>query len=69
MFASADANKDGVVTLDEWTAAGRQEGFFMRLDANGDGKITRAEMQAFMANRAAGGPGGGAPRPAGGPSA
>ena len=39
--------------LAEWTAAGRD--FFGRMDANGDGKITRAEVQTFTAARTAGG--------------
>jgi hypothetical protein len=58
-----DTNKDGGISKDEWTAAGRPEQVFARLDANGDGKITLDEMKAAAARRAAGG--GGGPRPGG----
>ncbi len=37
-----DTNKDGVVTLEEWKAG--QEARFKRLDADGDGKLTEAEL-------------------------
>jgi Ca2+-binding EF-hand superfamily protein len=40
----ADANKDGVVTQAEFTAAATQR--FDRLDANKDGQVTREERQA-----------------------
>jgi hypothetical protein len=39
-----DANKDGVVDRAEWQAG--QEARFKRLDANGDGKLTEAELFA-----------------------
>jgi Ca2+-binding EF-hand superfamily protein len=48
-FKKMDANKDGVITLDEWTAAGRKEAGFKRVDANGDGKVTLQELQAALA--------------------
>lgn len=61
-FATADTNKDGAISLAEWTGAGRPEGFFARVDANGDGKVTQAEMAAMRAR----GPGGGQGGPGGG---
>ncbi|MEI9890833.1 MAG: EF-hand domain-containing protein [Caulobacteraceae bacterium] len=66
-FKQMDTNKDGSISKDEWTAAGRREQGFTRFDTNGDGKITLEEMKAVAASFAAGGggPGGGAPRPAG----
>jgi Ca2+-binding EF-hand superfamily protein len=48
----ADANKDGAVTLDEFAARPRQflvrrvEVEFKALDADGDGKLTKAEVDA-----------------------
>jgi Ca2+-binding EF-hand superfamily protein len=48
-FKKMDANGDGVITLDEWTNAGRKEAGFRRIDANGDGKITLQELQAALA--------------------
>jgi hypothetical protein len=47
-FDTIDANHDGVVTLDEWKAAGRNPDRFAEIDADHDGKITRDEMHAFM---------------------
>jgi hypothetical protein len=65
-FKQMDTNKDGSISKEEWTAAGRREQGFARIDANGDGKITLDEMKAAAARfgAAGGGPGGGA-RPAG----
>jgi membrane fusion protein (multidrug efflux system) len=45
MFQRADANRDGGVSLTEWTGAGRPEQAFGRVDGDGDGKITLQEMQ------------------------
>jgi membrane fusion protein (multidrug efflux system) len=45
-FQAADANRDGGVTLAEWTAGGRPDNAFARMDANGDGRVTLTEMQA-----------------------
>jgi len=48
----ADANKDGAVTFDEFAARPRQflvrriEAEFKALDADGDGKLTKAEVDA-----------------------
>jgi len=69
-FKQMDANKDGSISKDEWTAAGRREQGFARFDANTDGKITLDEMKTAAASFAAGGGGGpggggGGPRPGG----
>ena len=44
-----DKNGDGAVDKAEWTAAGRQADRFDAVDANKDGKITTAELEAAMA--------------------
>lgn len=49
MIKSWDKNGDGTVTRDEWTAAGRPAERFDIIDANKDGKITAAELEAAMA--------------------
>lgn len=49
MIKSWDKNGDGAVTRDEWTAAGRPAERFDIIDANKDGKITAAELEAAMA--------------------
>ena len=49
MIKSWDKNGDGAVTRDEWTAAGRPAERFDIVDANKDGKITAAELEAAMA--------------------
>jgi len=67
-FKQMDTNKDGSISKEEWTAAGRREQGFARFDANSDGKITLDEMKTVAASFAAGGgggPGGGGPRPGG----
>ena len=45
VFEEIDANKDGGVTIEEWTVAnpGAATSKFKRVDADGDGSITRAE--------------------------
>jgi Ca2+-binding EF-hand superfamily protein len=44
-----DKNGDGVVDKDEWVAAGRPAERFAAVDANKDGKVTAAELEAAMA--------------------
>ena len=46
-FAAIDTNKDGALSLQEWTAAGRKERGFKMVDGDGDGKVTPAELQAI----------------------
>jgi hypothetical protein len=48
-FEAMDTNHDGVITLDEWKAAGRRENRFAMIDADHDGRITREELRAAMA--------------------
>lgn len=75
-FAGADANGDGALTLDEFTADGMR--YFGVLDRSGDGGISPAEVAAYEAtvDRAflsietlMTGPGGGARRGGGRPAA
>ena len=49
IFKRLDANGDGVITLEEWLAAGRKETGFKLVDTNVDGKITLEELQAAIA--------------------
>ena len=49
MFDKADANRDGVLTLEEWKAAGRRERGFSMIDADRDGKLTPEELRAAAA--------------------
>jgi Ca2+-binding EF-hand superfamily protein len=49
VFKALDKNGDGVVTLDEWVAAGRPEELFHLIDANHDGKLTLEELTAGSA--------------------
>jgi hypothetical protein len=44
MFDRGDVNKDGVVTKEEFLA--QSEEAFKQLDTDGDGKITKAEVEA-----------------------
>ena len=59
LFAQADANGDGSLTLDEFktfkqlVAEKRTELMFQRLDANGDGKVTLNEINAAHTARRA----------------
>jgi len=45
MFAIMDANKDGVLTKEEFAAHGMADDF-AKYDKNGDGKVTRDEFNA-----------------------
>jgi hypothetical protein len=49
LIARWDKNGDGAVDKGEWTAAGRPAERFDAVDANKDGKITAAELEAAMA--------------------
>ncbi len=49
IFAAIDTNTDGVITLAEWTAAGRRELVFRVIDANRDGRIVGPELAGAMA--------------------
>jgi Ca2+-binding EF-hand superfamily protein len=51
MFAKTDANQDGAISLEEWTAAGRRERGFQMIDADHDGKVTPDELRAAAAKR------------------
>ncbi|TAJ69149.1 MAG: EF-hand domain-containing protein [Phenylobacterium sp.] len=44
-----DKNGDGAVDKAEWVAAGRPAERFDAVDANKDGKVTAAELEAAMA--------------------
>ena len=46
MFIKADTNQDGALSLEEWKAAGRRDRGFAMIDADKDGKITYAELEA-----------------------
>ena len=48
-FTVADANGDGVVSLEEATAAGLTEDQFRTADANGDGGLDEEEFTAATA--------------------
>ena len=55
VFSGADANHDGVVTLEEAKAYGTKMGVGKKLakeaDKNGDGCVDRAEVQAYYASK------------------
>jgi hypothetical protein len=46
----ADTNKDGRVTLVEWTNAGGTKKSFLLVDQNKDGVVTRTELIRFSSN-------------------
>lgn len=46
MFNEIDADKDGKVTSEEWTAAGAPDRMFQRSDADEDGSVTLEELNA-----------------------
>jgi Ca2+-binding EF-hand superfamily protein len=55
VFSGADADHDGVVTLEEAKTYGRKMGVGKKLateaDKNGDGCVDRAEVQAYYASK------------------
>jgi Ca2+-binding EF-hand superfamily protein len=58
MFKKADANGDGAITLDEFTANAPKDGkgpdaasLFAEIDSDGDGSVSRDESDAFIAKR------------------
>lgn len=54
----ADTDKDGMLTKEEWAAAGLPEPIFGMFDADADGKLTQDEVKAGrerMRQRRAGG--------------
>lgn len=46
----ADANKDGKITMVEWTNAGGDQRSFLLADQNKDGVVTRAELLRVGSN-------------------
>lgn len=62
-FAAADADKDGFLNRDEFSAAFptlKKEAFGI-IDADKDGRISHGEWQAFSGGHGMGGPGGASP--------
>jgi hypothetical protein len=55
-FKKRDANRDGIVTIDEAIRYGRAHGMANQMvreaDKNGDGALDKAEMEAYGASRA-----------------
>lgn len=49
IFKAWDKNKDGFLSLDEWTKAGRKEQGFRFVDTNSDSRITLDELKAGIA--------------------
>jgi hypothetical protein len=47
----ADSNKDGKVTVVEWTRAGGSQKTFLLVDQNRDGAVTRSELIRFGSNK------------------
>lgn len=70
-FHGADANRDGGVTFEEFTADGAR--WFGRLDADGDGRLSQIELAAYETSLRGFGPGprgpGAMSRPGGGMAA
>jgi Ca2+-binding EF-hand superfamily protein len=47
LFQRFDADRNGVITMREWPGTRKR---FIRLDRNGDGRITQAELDARAKN-------------------
>lgn len=50
VLETADTNKDGSVTLVEWTNAGGDQRSFLVADQDKDGKVTRTELIRLSSN-------------------
>jgi Ca2+-binding EF-hand superfamily protein len=49
MFANADRDKNGTLSAVEFVKSGGDKATFRKIDKNRDGKLTRAEVKAFIA--------------------
>lgn len=49
IFKAWDKNKDGFLSLEEWTKAGRKPEGFKFVDTSGDGKVTLDELKVGIA--------------------
>ncbi len=50
VLETADRNRDGTVTIAEWTNAGGTQSTFEKVDANRDGVVTRTELVRISSN-------------------
>ncbi|MFC3076586.1 EF-hand domain-containing protein [Phenylobacterium terrae] len=48
IFKQFDANNDGGISKEEWTAAGRPAERFDAVDTDKDGKVSQAELTAAI---------------------
>jgi Ca2+-binding EF-hand superfamily protein len=53
MFERLDANKDGMISLEEFQPPGKHQGPMEKADSNNDGAVTLEEMQAMRAAKMA----------------
>lgn len=60
--ARFDTDQDGKISLEEFAASPMGAGRFDGLDKDGSGGLDRAELEAMLAGRGRGGPGGGGAR-------
>jgi SecD/SecF fusion protein len=51
LLGAYDADGNGTLTRAEWTAAGRDAAFFDRMDAEGDGALSRDELRERLPSR------------------
>lgn len=54
MIERRDTNGDGMVSFEEFQMPPRAEERFTRADADGDGEVTRAELEATLSERSGG---------------